>query len=73
MQYAPVPSTFYFCSSAIEIVNENINDRTTVNSWESVNSGKPICCQMFTDTDPNTGKNRGRPIFRFSCEFRYSS
>ena len=26
-----------------------------------------------TDTDPNTGKNRSRPIFRYSSEFRYCS
>ena len=29
--------------------------------------------QFCTDTDPNTGKNRGSPIFRYSSEFRYSS
>ena len=26
-----------------------------------------------TDTDPNNGKNRRSPIFRFSGEFRYSN
>ena len=26
-----------------------------------------------TDTDPNTGKNRLSPIFRYSSKFRYSS
>ena len=26
-----------------------------------------------TDTDPNTGKNRSSTIFRYCCEFRYSS
>ena len=26
---------------------------------------------LHTDTDPNTGKNRSSPIFRYSSEFRY--
>ena len=30
-------------------------------------------CPNSTDTDPNTGKNRRSPIFRYSSEFRYSS
>ena len=29
--------------------------------------------KLSTDTDPNTGKNRSSPIFRYSSEFRYSS
>ena len=41
-------------------------------------SGTVLICLIiipcrYTDTDPNTGKNRGRPIFRFSSEFRYLS
>ena len=27
----------------------------------------------YTDTDPNTGKNRSSTIFRYCCEFRYLS
>ena len=40
-----------------------------VNSnFENLDSSK-----SSTDPDPNTGKNRSSPIFRYSSEFRYSS
>ena len=40
-----------------------------VNSnFENLDSSK-----SSTDPDPNTGKNRRSLIFRYSCEFRYSS
>ena len=43
-----------------------------INSFEanSMNFGYFV---QHTDTDPNTGKNRSCPIFRYSSEFRYFS
>ena len=60
------------CRHTMLLLLSTIPAPTSVSS-PPVNSGSVLIMSLITDTDPNTGKNRSTTIFRYCCEFRYSS